>query len=1093
MNKELPLPWLFNIHLTSSMDITDQADSCPSRTSNCLSMSGCNICCRLWLTSLLIIFGYIFPLKHDIEQPEGLFPRRANVGNKPKENSCLLIPILGAKKVTSKLLLSIYLTQKSHQVDGSHRWKPRWRAAARICSSRSNVAWSKQKTPFSCKILQDIGLVTPTTLCCSGIQTSPEHYVGTHSEKKYAGLFSRDLIEVFGVPTASWAYVRLTEWLSHSIDMTIAALSKLNTWLISVEMGKLQNIRRLFSGRVVHKSSKIIFESVVRAVCSLLGVSGFEITFADAFGLSGLQYALPGEVPFYPHRIRDSLAPEYSGDVSGDGQAAARRRLSNYFHDGCYQLLSPENIEHTQRNNMIPGLPAASKLPNATAVSLSRANPTECIEYCQAQYSSSYHRLFSVEEDVNFSSSLLHSAPAVPRHLETPPGAFDAVDTFVPDQAAIIALMQGRLCMCITTNLEWAWFAHASILVQSSYATPTSGCTYGCADFGGPFAIFPKCGGPNNHWSVFRPYDYKVLDIGSVAFDPSRQHAYSCIAIDPVRPDDVVFTPAGTAANHSINKAHDTDFPSRYALHVVNTFSGEPVWPVHQFLAGQLLLSMHWDIDSSRLVALAAGEGSPEEISSSLFTNYYRPSAEFTSTTWSTKLFILSILDRPSSLLITDANQDSNDSSSIQHGDIKFLRFFVPLPDFGLVHPVDSTNLIVPSALDSLLDVFFYIAPSNTEPDKSMLVVVDLRRLPAELLPPSGSSRLVPTMPIFSCQAHGPQDKACTPSILCIGHSCLIRELQFKVLTLTLNEGFNTWNEEKSSKKTLDNDPWGSETVAYQPTGTLAAVVHQNDDIFYVLLAAVLRDSEGVLQVQWRCECPSNFVPPVEPSSSSVTHTSSPLGMNTTLVDSSILAPFGVYLQNACADHSYANAFIALAPPDLGSADEVIRHNGDQVLVLQLDLTKGTARFWGGKAPLLPPKDAFETWQQALPMQDDVAMVRLYNSQPQIPAIGEPPRVVSAIFTIEGASLVIEFDRSSTRGAYPLDVDGDLVPDCLDRNTEIVGQTLEICAHMFDRSTQTLLGNATCGFHTDSSVIIRLPRSAPIKVSSSNIQDLKSI
>lgn len=106
----------------------------------------------------------------------------------------------------------------------------------------------------------------------------------------------------------------------------------------------------------------------------------------------------------------------------------------------------------------------------------------------------------------------------------------------------------------------------------------------------------------------------------------------------------------------------------------------------------------------------------------------------------------------------------------------------------------------------------------------------------------------------------------------------------------------------------------------------------------------------------------------------------------------------------------------------------------------------------------------------------DVPYAAIFNREPKIPLTLAAPAMLFARFAMDGSPLYVEFDRTTLKGAKPVDTDGDVLPDIIDYFPRLSGQW--DCAKVFDDETAILFGPYTEGIHcewtSDSSIKVVL-------------------
>jgi len=69
----------------------------------------------------------------------------------------------------------------------------------------------------------------------------------------------------------------------------------------------------------------------------------------------------------------------------------------------------------------------------------------------------------------------------------------------------------------------------------------------------------------------------------------------------------------------------------------------------------------------------------------------------------------------------------------------------------------------------------------------------------------------------------------------------------------------------------------------------------------------------------------------------------------------------------------------------------------------------------------------------------NIPFVAPYNREPRIPLSLAAPTLISARFTMEAVRINVKFDRSTLRGALPIDTNNDIVPDLIDYGSQLTG------------------------------------------------------
>jgi len=101
----------------------------------------------------------------------------------------------------------------------------------------------------------------------------------------------------------------------------------------------------------------------------------------------------------------------------------------------------------------------------------------------------------------------------------------------------------------------------------------------------------------------------------------------------------------------------------------------------------------------------------------------------------------------------------------------------------------------------------------------------------------------------------------------------------------------------------------------------------------------------------------------------------------------------------------------------------------------------------------------------------------IFNAEPRIPLSLAAPSLVYARFSIDGGYIAFKFDRATLKGATPIDVNNDIVPDSINYDTTHKGQFG--CDLLFDKESNVLLGprieGTYCEWISESEVRATLP------------------
>eukprot|EP00929_Paragymnodinium_shiwhaense_P022172 TRINITY_DN14238_c0_g1_i1.p1 TRINITY_DN14238_c0_g1~~TRINITY_DN14238_c0_g1_i1.p1 ORF type:complete len:2889 (-),score=719.16 TRINITY_DN14238_c0_g1_i1:210-8876(-) len=139
----------------------------------------------------------------------------------------------------------------------------------------------------------------------------------------------------------------------------------------------------------------------------------------------------------------------------------------------------------------------------------------------------------------------------------------------------------------------------------------------------------------------------------------------------------------------------------------------------------------------------------------------------------------------------------------------------------------------------------------------------------------------------------------------------------------------------------------------------------------------------------------------------------------------------------------------------------------------------GTQNIIGAEEEIMPSSCQGTIWWET-------PYAGVYNREPGIPLALKSPSLQMARFTLDAATLIVEFDRPTLKGALQVDQDGDTLPDYVNRSTEHTGQF--DCAKLFKDDTVLLLGpypDTSCLWTTARRVQISLPRVLNITVGDS--------
>jgi hypothetical protein len=113
----------------------------------------------------------------------------------------------------------------------------------------------------------------------------------------------------------------------------------------------------------------------------------------------------------------------------------------------------------------------------------------------------------------------------------------------------------------------------------------------------------------------------------------------------------------------------------------------------------------------------------------------------------------------------------------------------------------------------------------------------------------------------------------------------------------------------------------------------------------------------------------------------------------------------------------------------------------------------------------------------------------IFNAEPRIPLSLAAPSLLYAQFSIDGGYIMFAFDRATLKGATPVDINNDIVPDSINYDTVMKGQFG--CELLFDEDSVVLLGSyldgTFCEWISESEVRVSLPTTilAPAEVGDS--------
>ncbi|CAD7924048.1 unnamed protein product [Amoebophrya sp. A120] len=119
--------------------------------------------------------------------------------------------------------------------------------------------------------------------------------------------------------------------------------------------------------------------------------------------------------------------------------------------------------------------------------------------------------------------------------------------------------------------------------------------------------------------------------------------------------------------------------------------------------------------------------------------------------------------------------------------------------------------------------------------------------------------------------------------------------------------------------------------------------------------------------------------------------------------------------------------------------------------VLQINAYSGSTDKWC-------QVEACETGDLHRSIDPDVPYANLFNAEAGFPLVLSAPKIEHARFTIEGLFLRIVFNMETTRGAIPIDTDGNRLPDRLDQTKDRSGGAKFDCAEVLVPETIALIG-----------------------------------
>eukprot|EP00929_Paragymnodinium_shiwhaense_P065305 TRINITY_DN32751_c0_g2_i1.p1 TRINITY_DN32751_c0_g2~~TRINITY_DN32751_c0_g2_i1.p1 ORF type:complete len:3094 (+),score=652.16 TRINITY_DN32751_c0_g2_i1:502-9282(+) len=116
-------------------------------------------------------------------------------------------------------------------------------------------------------------------------------------------------------------------------------------------------------------------------------------------------------------------------------------------------------------------------------------------------------------------------------------------------------------------------------------------------------------------------------------------------------------------------------------------------------------------------------------------------------------------------------------------------------------------------------------------------------------------------------------------------------------------------------------------------------------------------------------------------------------------------------------------------------------------------------------------EDVYESWCNPEECEGTIdyriPYASIYNREPRIPLSLAAPRLVSARFTMEAATLEITFDTNTLKGSVPVDTDGDVIPNTIDHEPGQRQAGQFDCTEVWDFESAELLGGFDDGVYCE--------------------------